>query len=359
MSTAHEPRETGMPGKNLVKTTPTILTRHLHWCGWLALVLAIVALILVVAGWVNFDRIQRTQAALFTANQQTQNQRLEALTQSAAPRSELNSDISTTQQTLKSFSDRLDSMDAALTDLRRRSEQGRDAWIKAEAASLLMAANDQVQLNTNPGLALKALAAADERLKLLADPQLIPVRQQIAREETALRAVPQADVTGMAATLTSLSESAVHLPLKRVAPERYIPGQHDDNDAQPSLTLWDRFKAGVERLLKDIFSVHHRQTSIEPLLQPQQEYFLRQNLQLRLAAARAALLEHDNAAFQSSAHLAASWLETYFNSQDSGVKAAIDALTKMQQQQINPPLPDISASLTLLRHTEAARGKAP
>ena len=356
---AHESGENGSPGKNMVKVTPTILTRNLHWTGWLALLLAIVALILVVAGWVNFERAQHTQEALLQAELQTQKQQLNALTQSAAPRSELDNDISTTQQTLKSFSDRLDSMDATLTDLRRRTEQGRDAWIRAEAASLLMAANDQVQLNADPGLALKALAAADARLKLLSDPQLIPVRQQIAREETALRAVPQADVTGMAAILTSLSESVSHWPLRRVAPERYIPGQQPGSDVQPPMTLWNRFKAGLERLVKDIFTVHHRQTSIEPLLEPQQEYFLRQNLQLRLAAARAALLERDNAAFHSSAQLAGRWLKEYFNTQDNGVKAAIDALAKMQQQQINPPLPDISASLTLLRHTESGRDKAP
>lgn len=356
---AREPGENGNPGKNMVKVTPRILSRNPHWSGWLPLLLAVVALLLVVAGWVNFERAQRNQTALFNAALQIQKQQLDALTQSAAPRSALDNDISTTQQTLKSFSDRLDSMDAALTDLRRRSEQGRDAWIKAEAASLLMAANDQVQLNADPGLALKALAAADERLKLLSDPQLIPVRQQIAREETALRAVPQADVTGMTAILSSLSESVSHWPLRRVAPERYVPGQQTDEKLQPSMTLWNRFKAGLERIVKDIFTVQHRQTGIQALLEPQQEYFLRQNLQLRLAAARAALLERDNTAFHSSAQLATRWLEAYFNTQDSSVKAAIDALTKMQQQQINPPLPGISASLTLLRHTESARDKAP
>jgi uncharacterized protein HemX len=357
---AHEPGENSGAGKNLVKVAPAAVTRDLHWSGWLALLLAVVAVILGVAGWVNFGHAQRSQAALLQAELQTQKQQLEALTQSAAPRSELDNDISTTQQTLKSFSDRLDSMDAVLTDLRRRSEQGRDAWIKAEAASLLLAANDQVQLNADPGLALKALTAADQRLKLLSDPQLIPVRQQIAREETALRAVPQTDVTGMAATLSSLSESVAHWPLKRVAPERYVPGQQQsDQQLQPSMTLWKRFKAGLQRLVKDIFTVHHHQANIEPLLEPQQEYFLRQNLQLRLAAAHAALLQRDNSAFQSSAKLANRWLETYFDTQDSGVKAAIDALAKMQQQQINPPLPDISASLTLLRHTEPERNKAP
>jgi uncharacterized protein HemX len=356
---AHESGEIDRSGKSMVKLTPTFPNYSQHWTGWLALMLAIVALILVVAGWVNFERAQHAQTALFNTALQTQKQQLDALTQSAASRSELDNDVNATQQSLKGFSDRLDSMDAALTDLKRRSEQGRDAWIKAEAASLLLAANDQVQLNADPSLALKALASADERLKLLSDPKLIPVRQQIAREEAALRAVPQADVTGMAATLTSLSESVSHWPLRRVAPERYAPGQHADNGIQPTATLWQRFKAGLERIFRDIFTVHHRQTSIEALLEPQQEYFLRQNLQLRLAAARAALLERDNAAFQGSAQMAGRWLEAYFNTQDSGVKAAIEALAKMQQQQINPPLPDISASLALLRHTEPGRDKAP
>ncbi|MDE2091244.1 MAG: uroporphyrinogen-III C-methyltransferase, partial [Gammaproteobacteria bacterium] len=255
---AHETGEDRGPGKNMVKVTPANMIRKPHWTGWLALLLAIVALILVIAGWIYFQRAYRTQVALLNAGLQTQKQQLDALAQSAAPRSELDNDISTTQQMLKAFSDRLDSMGAALTDLKRRSEQGRDAWIKAEAASLLMAANDQVQLNADPVLALKALASADERLKLLSDPQLVPVRQQIAREETALRAVPQADVTGMAAILTSLSESVSQWPLRRVAPERYVPGQHSNNGVQPTSTLWERFKAGLERLVKDIFTVHHR-----------------------------------------------------------------------------------------------------
>ncbi|MGA9853085.1 MAG: uroporphyrinogen-III C-methyltransferase [Gammaproteobacteria bacterium] len=359
MSDAPEPHETGTTGKSLMKLAAPIPARHLHWPGWLALVLAIVALILVIAGWVNFSKSQEIRTARLDADLQAMNQRLDALTQSVASKSELNNEIAATQENLKSFGDRLDSMDAALTDLRRRSEQGRDAWVKAEAATLLMAANDQIQLNADPALALKALAAADERLKLLSDPRLIPVRQQIARDETALRAVPQPDVTGMSAMLASLSSAVARFPLKRVAPNQYVPGAQvgpSDNDSQ---TLWQRFKAGLDRITRDIFTVRHRDTPIEPLLAPQEEYFLRQNLQLRLDAARAALLERDNAAFQSSAHMARDWLETYFNTRDSGVRTAISQLAQMQQQQIAPPLPDISASLTLLRRLEPPRNTAP
>ena len=332
--------------------------RHLHWPGWLALLLSVAALALVMAGWVNFSRIEQQQRAQRNAELQAINQRLNALSQAAALKSQLDSDQQNTQQALKNFSDQLDSMSAALTNLRRRSEQGRDAWIKAEAASLLLAANDQVQLNADPGLALKALAAADERLKLLSDPRLIPVRQQIAREESSLRAVPQADITGMAATLTALMESAGHFPLKRVAPDKYSP--HTASLLAPApATLWQRFKAGLGRLLRDIFTVRRQHQPLEPLLSPRQDYFLRQNLELRLAAARAALLQRNSAAFLSSAQLAHTWLRTYFNASDPSVKAALAQLQQMRQQQINPPLPDISASLTLLRRLEPPAARAP
>ena len=359
MSAAPESHTSGAPGKSLARPPAPFPERHLHWPGWLALVLAVVALALVIAGWVSFSRAQQQEMARQNAELQTINQRLDTLNQTAALKNQLESDQNTTQQVLKNFSDQLDSMNAALTDLRRRSEQGRDAWIKAEAAALLLAANDQVQLNSNAAMALKALAAADERLKLLSDPGLIPVRQQIAKEEATLRAVPQADITGMAATLTSLSESAAKFPLKRVAPEHYTPGTAVPATADGKLTLWQRFKAGLDRLVRDIFTVHHRNQPIEPLLTPEQDYFLRQNLELRLAAARAALLQRDNAAFQSSAQLAHSWLEIYFNAQDASVKSAIRELAQMQAQQINPPLPDISASLTLLRRQEPPRATAP
>jgi uncharacterized protein HemX len=342
-----------------VRSPAPLPARHQLWPGWLALVLAVVALALAIAGWVNFSRTQQQQLARQTAELQTIYQRLDALSQAAALKSQLDNDQNNTRQALKNFSDQLDSMNAALTDLRRRSEQGRDAWIKAEAASLLLAANDQVQLNSDPAMALKALAAADERLKLLSDPGLIPVRQLIAKEETALRAVPQADITGMAATLTSLSEAAGQFPLKRVAPERYTPGAVTPAAADGKTTLWQRFKAGLDRLVRDIFTVHHRNQPIEPLLTPEQDYFLHQNLELRFAAARAALLQRDNVAFQNSAQLARHWLGTYFNTQDPGVKSAISELAQMQAQQINPPLPDISASLTLLRRQEPPRASAP
>ncbi|MGH8369768.1 MAG: uroporphyrinogen-III C-methyltransferase, partial [Gammaproteobacteria bacterium] len=334
MSEANKPA----PGTSLVPTPQSQHSRGTrHWSIWIS-----VALVLVVVGaagfmlWLESQQLTQLEAGLAALDQQ-----IAQLKSDTALKTQLNAESANTRQTLKTFGDRLDSMDATLTDLRRRSEEGRDAWIRAEAASLLEAANEELAIEADPALALKALAAADTRLRLLSDPRLIPVRQQITKEETALHAVPQADLQGMALNLSSLTDDVDNLPLKRVAPEHYAPtAQHPDLDEK--LTLWERLKLSVSHLFASIFTVRHRETRVEPLLAPDQEFFLRRNLELRLTAARAALLDRDDAAFKSSVQTARTWLTTYFNVQDPGVKAALDALEQMQTQQINPPLPDIS-----------------
>lgn len=353
MSEANKPAA----GTSLVAVPQTSSAGARRAAAWIGVALIVLIVVLAVAGGLLL-REQSQRLAAQDAKLATLTQQLTLLQTRSALKSQLDTALAASQQNLKALGDRLDSMDAALTDLRQRSEEGRDSWIRAEAASLLEAANEELEINANPGLALKALAAADARLKLLSDPRLIPVRQQIARESTALHAVPQADIEGMALDLASLADAVDSLPLKRVAPEHYQPtGSH--NAVAAKSTLWQRLKASVSRLFAALFTVRHRAARIEPLLPPDQEFFLRRNLELRLAAARAALLNRDGAAFKTSVRTAHDWLAHYFNVQDAGVKAALDQLAQMQTQDISPALPDISASLMLLRKLEMPRDKAP
>ena len=346
------------PGTDMVPTprsapSPTP-RRGLLWLGLILILLLVVAV--AAGGGLLWQQVQRL--TVLNNNLQQLSAQLQQLQTSTASKEQLDTALENSRQQLKTFSDRLDSMDATLNDLRRRSEEGRDAWIRAEAASLLEAANEQVQINANPALALKALAAADGRLKLLSNPRLIPVRQKIAKEETALHAVPQVDLQGMALSLSSLSAAVDSLPLKRVAPEHYEPA-HTAAAASIHHTLWQRLKISVTNMFAALFTVRHRTTRVEPLLPPNQEFFLRRNLELRLTAARVALINRDGKAFNNSVRTAHEWLATYFNVQAPGVKAALAELARMQAQQINPPLPDISGSLALLRKLDSSQGKAP
>jgi len=319
--------------------------------GSLGLILAAAALLLAGVNWYRLRQAESDAATL--------QQRLLEVQQNAASKDQLAANTSDTQNSLKSLATRVDSLDSGLNELRQHTQEGRDAWIKAEAASLLMDANEKIALDADPLLALKALDQADARLKLLPDPRLIAVRQEIARESAALRALPAVDREGMALTLTELAANVDKLPMKRTAPDHYQPGGDLDAPLPVGAGFWERFKAAVTRLAATLFTVRRHEMTVEPLLAPDQEFMLRRNLELKLESARSALLEREGAAFQAGTAAASSWLKDYFDTRDNVVKAGVQQLDDMRQQLIAPKLPDVSRSLLMLRQLESAKDTAP
>ena len=318
----------------------------------LGLLLAIAALALAAVAWMRLR-------ALESADDQLQ-QRFNALQANAALKDDLANDASDTQTSLKALNARTADLENSFNELRQHSQEGRDAWIKAEAASLLLDANETLALRGDPDLALTALDQADGRLKLLPDPRLIPVRQEIARESTRLRALPHPDVEGMAVKLTELGAAVDAFPMKRTAPEHYQPGGGLNDVTLPAdAGFWSRLKAALQRLGANLFTLRRHNTAVEPLLAPSEEFMLRRNLELKVENARSALLQREDPAFQAAAHAADAWLQEYFDPADNGVKSAMQQLDDMQKQSIAPKLPDISASLTMLRQVETPKGAAP
>ena len=97
---------------------------------------------------------------------------------------------------------------SSVEELRGRAEGPERAWSRAEAMFLLELAQRRLALDRDVETAIVALESADARLASLRDQAVAPVRQQIARELQALRAVRQPDTTGILARLASAEEQA-------------------------------------------------------------------------------------------------------------------------------------------------------
>ena len=89
------------------------------------------------------------------------------------------------------------------------------------------------------------------------------------------------------------------------------------------------------------------------LLPPEQAYFLRENLRLRLLSARLALLGQDQAAFQADLYAVSNLLNRYFNTRDAGVADALKEMQRLSSLQIAHKLPGIDTSLAAL---DASKG---
>jgi uroporphyrin-3 C-methyltransferase len=81
-----------------------------------------------------------------------------------------------------------------------------------------------------------------------------------------------------------------------------------------------------------------------PLVSPDQQFFLRENLRMRLLSARVALLAHDPAGFKADTRSAADWLQRYFDTSDKKVGAAVTVLNQLSESDISIDLPDITAT---------------
>jgi uroporphyrin-3 C-methyltransferase len=96
-----------------------------------------------------------------------------------------------------------------------------------------------------------------------------------------------------------------------------------------------------------------------PLLAPDQAFFLRENLKLRLLGARLALLARDQLSYKADLSAAIEWSSRYFDAAAPVVASSIDTLNSMAQSDIRIELTDLaimhnpSQSVTLTVSTSA------
>jgi uncharacterized protein HemX len=107
--------------------------------------------------------------------------------------------------------------------------------------------------------------------------------------------------------------------------------------------------------MKQLIRIRELDSSDPALLSPQQAYFVRENLKLRLLSARTALIAHDETNYKEDLRLARDLLTKYF---DPKARVNANALTTLKQLAENPvsiSTPDITNSLAAARAARAAR----
>ena len=244
------------------------------------------------------------------------------------------------------LSQRLANLESMAKDEHGVSNEVRNKWILAEVEYFLQIANARLQLARDVKSALAALRLADGRLSAMEDPALTEVRRMIRGELMDLDAVKLPDIQGIALTLGTLADRIDQLPLSRkIQLNREQPGASVDESADG----WDRAVSKVGQAFSGIISVRKTDELATPLLSPSEEYFLRRNLELKLEAARLALLYGDEASFRESVRNARRWLGEYFDTSNTATANAIKTLGQLEVQSIRPVLPDISGSLSLLK----------
>ena len=249
--------------------------------------------------------------------------------------------------------DRLDAIPRRFLDLEERlnatqgiSEDARRRWLRAEAEYYLTVANAELTLAGRWDNATNALQLADEKLLDLASPALSGVRQRIAAELMALRAVRLPDIEGLSYSLGRLADGGRTLPMQTELPGNFRTGAAVPAEATSGFArVWQSLKNAIAGMI----SIERRDEAIVRSLSTEEQALLRKQFELELVLARLALVRGQPDVFRGSIGTARALLERHFDPTAVSVESAIALLDEMVGLEIAPARPDISGSLSLLR----------
>jgi uncharacterized protein HemX len=324
--------------------------------GGLPLAATVVAIIsIALAVWTLYDTRDTGQALTQTVGTRLAEQ-AGAQRQTATQVDQLARDLRDAQNRVVQLEGKLADFQGqrvAMEEMYRELARAPDDWLLAEIEQTLNIASRELVLAGNVRAALMALQAADQRLARADKLQVVQLRRAITQDMDRLKALPLVDTQGISVKLDNLMSLTSTLPLSVPDAVASSPREARASDASDNAAI--RFGKDLWHELKQLIRIREIDSGDPALIAPQQGYFLRENLKLRLLSARTALVARDDTNYKEDLKLARDMLVRYF---DPKARVNANALTLLKQLAENPvsiSTPDITASLNAIRSARAAR----
>jgi uroporphyrin-3 C-methyltransferase len=265
--------------------------------------------------------------------------------------------------------------------------RSRDDNLVQDIESALRLAQQQAQLTGSVQPLLAALQAADGRIARAAQPRLNPVQRAIARDVQRIRGTAVADVPSLVQRLDDLVRKVDQWPVpndvgplatathpKVAAPAKVTPRTPAKGEAksaaavsvptpvgptEPVVSGWDAVVLSwnsfwrqvwdeTTRSGRELVRVSRIDRPEAVLLAPEQAFFLRENLKLRLLNARLGLLARQMDAVQDDLKNIDAALVRHFDTSSPEVVAAQGVVTQLRTELAVIQLPQPEESLAAL-----------
>ena len=163
----------------------------------------------------------------------------------------------------------------------------------------------------------------------------------------ALKNRPYVDISATALRLDRLESGISGLPL--VLDGVLKPGAAPV-EAANSGTWWENTWEKSLNALKGLVEVRHLDSNDAMLISPDQTYFIRENLRLRLLDARIALLQHNGEVYQSDLNNVEATVKQYFDSKSPATQSWLKELAELKALDVRMISDDsLKASLSAVR----------
>ncbi|MCM5678873.1 uroporphyrinogen-III C-methyltransferase [Schlegelella sp. S2-27] len=350
---------------------PSNAGRALRWLVVLALVLLGVASI--VLAYQAQQQVQSLEQELVRRQQDSQEQATEARAL-ARQAQDVSRDASAKVALVEARLAEVAVQRTQLEELMQSLSRSRDENLVVDIEASLRVAVQQTAITGSAEPLVAALKSADERLQRVNQPRLEGVRRAIARDLERVRSVSVADVSALVIRLDEAERLVDELPLvsspaslKQAAPTAEAAASAPAKPrrvsragatasgpavAAPPQASSDWWRQAGERVwteAKSLIRVTRIDRPEAMLVAPEQAFFLRENLKLRLLNARLALLSRQFETVQSDIVIAQQSLERYFDGSARRTATVGDLLRQVASQAHQSVVPrpdDTFAALT-------------
>ncbi|MDM0036411.1 uroporphyrinogen-III C-methyltransferase [Variovorax sp. J22P271] len=243
-----------------------------------------------------------------------------------------------------------------LEELMQSLSRSRDENLVIDIEAAVRLALQQAQVTGNVQPLLAALKAGDTRIARAAQPRLAPLQRAMQHDADRLRSSASADNGEALQKLDELMRLVDDLPALNAVAVR--GGGLDTLQVEPlpaNAPWWQRFLMMVRTEARSLLRVGRIERPEAVLLTPEQTFFLRENLKLKLLNARLALLSRQVDTARGEMATVSASINRYFDPASRRVQAAATLVQQVQAQIRTSEPPRVDETLAALATAAAGR----
>ncbi len=326
--------------------------------------------------WTTHQRVKTLEQELVRRQQTSQDQATEARLMARQAQDAAN-EVVAKQSLLEARVAESALQRSQVEELIQSLSRSRDENVLADVEAALRVAQQQSAITGSPDPLVTALKQADERLARYNQPRLDRVRRAVAKDLDRARAVGAADLPALSIRLDEAVRLIDDLPLlatpdrrgtrespkavAAAASQAPAPAQGGvelkawSRGLQVLKTWWAVASSTVWQETRSLLRVTRIDHPEAMLIAPDQAYFLRENLKLRLLNARLALLSRQFDQAQTDLQQAQSALERYFDRSSRRVLTTLELVKQVSAQSRHVLVPRPDETLAALSAAAAGR----
>ena len=331
--------DTAPPSETTETTTPKSGTHKT------SLALSAIAIAIALAAGVGLYGLMKKQATNQTATSDALVSQVTALQKAQeTQKTELEAVIKQQADALAAANNKQAELTKQLDEVQRKvaTISGTDAktWLLAQSDFLVKLAGRKLWSDQDVTTAAALLKSADASLADMNDPSLITARRAITEDIASLGAVAQVDYDGIILKVNQLSNQIDNLRLADNNDDD-SPMDSDSSELSSSISEWRvNLQKSWQNFMDSFITIRRRDETAVPLLAPNQDIYLRENIRSRLLVAAQAVPRHQEETYKQALDNVSTWVRAYYDTDDATTSAFLEEVDKLSQQNITMNVPD-------------------